>query len=142
MVLKYEPWMLVKDRLTKYLFKIIVIHSLATTIDLMMTKLMWIVVVLHVLLVAQRRQSALQIVIVMICPVSEENARISIGCGYSILLELLLLLLVVIAVVSVCVAAIRKKKNVDILNITHSLGSNDGNSSFANSSGLPCLLLC
>ena len=93
MVLKYEPWMLVKDRLTKYLFKIIVIHSLATTIDLMMTKLMWIVVVLHVLLVAQRRQSALQIVIVMICPVSEENARISIGCGYSILLELLLLLL-------------------------------------------------
>ena len=79
MVLKYEPWMLVKDRLTKYLFKIIVIHSLATTIDLMMTKLMWIVVVLHVLLVAQRRQSALQIVIVMICPVSEENARISIG---------------------------------------------------------------
>lgn len=85
--------MLVKDRLTKYLFKIIVIHSLATTIDLMMTKLMWIVVVLHVLLVAQRRQSALQIVIVMICPVSEENARISIGCGYSILLELLLLLL-------------------------------------------------
>ena len=93
MVLKYEPWMLVKDRLTKYLFKTIVIHSLATTIDLMMTKLMWIVVVLHVLLVAQRRQSALQIVIVMICPVSEENARISIGCGYSILLELLLLLL-------------------------------------------------
>ena len=92
-MLKYEPWMLVKDRLTKYLFKIIVIHSLATTIDLMMTKLMWIVVVLHVLLVAQRRQSALQIVIVMICPVSEENARISIGCGYSILLELLLLLL-------------------------------------------------
>ena len=85
--------MLVKDRLTKYLFKIIVIHSLATTIDLMMTKLMGIVVVLHVLLVAQRRQSALQIVIVMICPVSEENARISIGCGYSILLELLLLLL-------------------------------------------------
>ena len=50
--------------------------------------------------------------------------------------------IVVIAVVSVCVAAIRKKKNVDILNITHSLGSNDGNSSFANSSGLPCLLLC
>ena len=93
---------------------------------------MWIVVVLHVLLVAQRRQSALQIVIVMICPVSEENARISIAVA----------VIVVIAVVSVCVAAIRKKKNVDILNITHSLGSNDGNSSFANSSGLPCLLLC
>ena len=50
--------------------------------------------------------------------------------------------IVVVAVISVCVAAIRKKKNVDALEVIHPLDSNDGNSSFAYSSGLPCLILC
>ena len=66
------------------------IHIPVTTIDKMKMKQMWTVVVPRAPLVAQHRQSVLLIVIVMTCHVSEENARVSTGCEYSILLELLL----------------------------------------------------
>ena len=50
--------------------------------------------------------------------------------------------IVVVAVISVCVAAIRKKKNVFMFGIDHSIGSNYCNSPFANTSGLPFFILC